>query len=123
MALTWSAASKNAANDARCARLNNGYLRIYTTGFSTLLAELRYGATAFGASALGVATANAMTAEDSCLANGTAATFRSYQSDGATEEVSGTVTATGGGGDLTLSSTACATGISITPTSHTITQP
>ena len=65
-----SNAAVSAAADAVCPLLNNGYLRIYSgtqpatadTALSsnTLLAELRFGATAFGAASNGVATANSI---------------------------------------------------------------
>ena len=53
-------------------------------------------------------------------ATGTAAHFRIYASDGTTAHLQGTVTATGGGGDLTLDNTSIASGQSITITAFTI---
>lgn len=52
---------------------------------------------------------------------GTAAHFRIYDSGGTTCHIQGTVTATGGGGDLTLDNTSIAAGQSITITSFTLT--
>lgn len=43
---------------------------------------------------------------DTAIASGTAVSFRLYESTGATCKIQGNVTATGGGGDLTLSATA-----------------
>lgn len=54
-------------------------------------------------------------------AAGTAAHFRIYDSAGTTCHVQGTVTATGGGGDIELQNTSIATGQAITITSFTIT--
>lgn len=54
-------------------------------------------------------------------ATGTAAHFRIYASDGTTAHMQGTVTATGGGGDLTLDNTSIASGQSVTITSFTLT--
>lgn len=54
-------------------------------------------------------------------ATGTAAHFRIYASDGTTCHAQGTVTATGGGGDLTLDNTSIATGQQVTITSLTFT--
>jgi hypothetical protein len=54
-------------------------------------------------------------------ATGTAQHFRLYASDGTTCHMQGTVTATGGGGDLTLDNTSIATGQSVTITSFTLT--
>lgn len=59
--------------------------------------------------------------DTSADATGTAAHFRIYASDGSTIHAQGTVTATGGGGDLTLDNTSIASGQSITITSFTIT--
>lgn len=82
----------NAAADAVCALANSGYLRVYSgsqpanadtaVSTQTLLAELRFGATAFGAAVAGVATANAITSDTSADATGTAAWFRVLKSDG-----------------------------------------
>lgn len=52
---------------------------------------------------------------------GTAGHFRIYASDGTTQHIQGTVTATGAGGDMTLDNTSIAAGQSITITSFTIT--
>lgn len=54
-------------------------------------------------------------------AAGTAAHFRIYDSGGSTCHVQGTVTATGGGGDLTLDNVSIASGQSVTITSFTLT--
>jgi len=51
---------------------------------------------------------------------GTAAHFRLYASDGTTCHIQGTVTATGGGGDMTLDNTSLATGQTFTITGFTI---
>lgn len=54
-------------------------------------------------------------------ATGTAGHFRIYASDGTTAHIQGTVTATGGGGDLTLDNTSIASGQQVTVTSFSIT--
>lgn len=54
-------------------------------------------------------------------ATGTAAHFRLYASDGTTCHVQGTVTATGGGGNMTVDNTSFASGQTFTVTSFTIT--
>lgn len=54
-------------------------------------------------------------------ATGTAAHFRLYASDGATCGLQGTVTATGGGGDMTVDNTSFASGQAFSVTSFTLT--
>lgn len=55
-------------------------------------------------------------------ATGTAAHWRLYASDGTTCHVQGTVTATGGGGDMTLDNVSIATGQAVTITSFSLTE-
>lgn len=52
---------------------------------------------------------------------GTAGHFRVYASDGTTQHIQGSVTATGGGGDMEVQNTSFAAGQQITVTSFTIT--
>jgi hypothetical protein len=54
-------------------------------------------------------------------ATGTAAHFRIYASDGTTQHIQGTVTATGGGGDLTLDNTSITAAQKVTITGFTLT--
>lgn len=101
--LTNSQASR--AADAVTARCNSGYIRVYSgsvpatadTALSsnTLLAELTFGPTAFGAASNGVATANAITQDSSIDASGTATFFRTFESNGTTVVFQGTVGASG----------------------------
>jgi len=94
-------AGVNAEADALAALLNSGYLRIYDgtqpatadTAVSTqvLLAELRFNATAFGASSAGVITANAITDDTDANNTGTATWFRALKSDGTTSVLDGNV--------------------------------
>lgn len=96
-----SNAGVNAEASALAALLNSGYLRIYSgtqpanadTALSgnTLLAELRFGATAFGAPVAGLLTANAITSDSDADATGTASFFRAYSSDGTTAILDGSV--------------------------------
>lgn len=55
--------------------------------------------------------------------SGTVAHFRLYASDGTTCHMQGTVTATGGGGDLTLDTVTVVSGEPITITGFTLTAP
>lgn len=90
-------AEANAVGDA----LNSGYIRIYdgsqptnadtAVGAQTLLAELRFGADAFGNASGGVITANAITDDSSANATGTATWARILASNGTTVWFDGSV--------------------------------
>lgn len=96
-----SDATVNAQADALATLLNNGYLRIYdgtqaatadtAIGAQVLLAELRFNATAAPAASGGVLTFNAITADSSANASGTASWFRAVKSDGTTAVLDGSV--------------------------------
>lgn len=74
------------------------------------------------ANASGGSKAKSGTWQDTSADNtGTAGYFRIYASDGTTCGMQGTVTATGGGGDLTVDNTSFASGQSFTVTSFTLT--
>ena len=66
-------------------------------------------------------TLNTVTADSSADATGTAAFFRIYKSDGTTGVLQGSVTATGGGGDLTLATVSIVASATVSLTSNTIT--
>ena len=132
MAYSFSRASRSAALVAAGARLNTGYLRIYSgtrpatpdTALSgnTLLAELRYAASAFGAPTPAepdMMTAAAIIQDASADATGTATFFRSFQSDGTTVEFDGNVGVTGS--DLNLNSVALVIGGPVLVNALTIT--
>lgn len=87
----------------------------------TLLATITLGDPAFGAAASGVATANAI-ATDTGDAAGTAGWFRAKDSDGNTV-LDGSVTATGGGGDMELNTTTISAGVNIDVVSWIVTMP
>jgi len=120
----------SAAADAVVDLLNSGYLRIYdgsqpatadtAVSGQTLLAELRFNATAFGAASSGVATAGDFTADSSANATGTAAWFRALQSDGSTVIFDGTVGTSGA--DLNLNSVSIQSGANVDVTAMTYTQ-
>jgi hypothetical protein len=107
-----------------------GTLKIYTgsqpaTGDTaasgTLLATVALGDPAFGSAATGTITA-ADPAAVTAVATGTAGWFRVQDSTGA-NVYDGDVTATGGGGALTLATTSVSTGLSIDITALTVTMP
>lgn len=94
-------ATVNAQADLLSDNLDNGYLRIYdgtqaatadtAIGAQVLLAELRFNATAAPAASGGVLTFNAITADSSANASGTASWFRALKSDGTTVVMDGSV--------------------------------
>lgn len=115
--------------DAVCALLNTGYLRIFdgtqaatadtAVGAQVLLAELRFGATAFGGATNGVATANAITSDTAANATGTASWFRALKSDGTSVVFDGSVGTSGA--DLNLNSTAIQVNAQVDCTAFTYT--
>jgi hypothetical protein len=92
-----------------------------TTATGTLLATVTLSATAFGAAATGTATI-VDPAGVTAVATGTASWFRA-KSGGGTAQFDGSVTATGGGGDLTLASTSVVTGTTVDVTGGTVSVP
>lgn len=123
-------ANRNRAADAVTARANNGSLRIYdgtppadanaALSGNTLLASLPMSATAFAAAVSGVATANAITADSSADASGTATFFRVLETDGTTVVFQGTVGVSGA--ELNLNSVSIVAGGNVSVTSLTYTQ-
>lgn len=85
------------------------------------VATLTFSATAFGAAANGIATAAAITDDTNCNA-GTVTKFTVF-SGGGDSCFTGTVTATGGGGDIILSSTSIGSGDTISISSLTYEAP
>lgn len=140
MATRLSNAARSAAADAVVDLVDvggPGFIRVYTgsqpagpdtlpTG--TLLAEFTLANPAFGAAVNGVATLDAtpvLTATG--LADGTAGWFRMLT---AAEEagdgqgiLDGSVTTTGGGGQLQLNTTTISTGVDVNITAGTVTMP
>lgn len=123
-------AAVNAEADALSDLLDNGYLRIYSgtqpatadTALSgnTLLAELRFAATASGAAVAGVITWSTITSDSSADATGTATFYRAFKSDGTSVVMDGSVGTSGS--DLNLNSVAIQAGaqVDITSFTHTI---
>jgi hypothetical protein len=130
MAIQTSIVARNAKLDALAPLADLGYIRIYTGAIpatpetavsGTLLAELRFGATAFGAAAAGVITANAITQDSSADNTGVAGTYRAIKSDGTTALWDGTVSTSGA--DLNLNSTSINAGVAVSISSLTVTLP
>lgn len=87
----------------------------------TVLATLNLPSDWMAASSSGVKAMTGTWQDSSADASGTAGHFRIYASDGTTCGMQGTVTATGGGGDLTLDNNVIASGQQITITSFSLT--
>jgi hypothetical protein len=128
-----SLASWNLALDSAMNVVNSGFLDIYdSTGTGqpatpdvavttqVKLAHLPLSATAFGASAAGVKTANAVTSGTG-LAVGTATWFRIYKSDGTTAVLDGSAGASAT--DLVLNDAAVTVGGTVQATSLTVSMP
>lgn len=116
--------------NALATEANSGYIRIYsgsqpatpeTAASGTILAELRFNATAFGAAASGVITANAITADSAADNTGTAGYYRALKSDGTTALWDGTVGTSGS--DLNLNSVAIQANANVSISSLTYTLP
>lgn len=128
------AAAVNAVVDLLDAGTGNPKIEIRTgaaadpdgAATGTLLATLLMdGTNAFGASTTAdpaVATANAIADDTSADADGTAAHFVAYDRDDAII-FTGTVTATGGGGDLELNTVSIVTGGTVSITAMTFSLP
>jgi len=82
---------------------------------TALLSELICAAT-LGTVSAGVLTFNAIAQDAGADATGVTTWFRIVKSDGTTHVMDGLVTATGGGGDITLSSTTLSVGVPVSIT-------
>ena len=131
MALQYSVAVCNAQLDALESTTGTAaLLRIYSgaapancaaAASGTLLAEMTLPSDWMAAASGGSKALSGTWQDASANATGTAGHFRLLDSGGTTCHAQGTVTATGGGGDLTLDNTSIASGQSVTITSFTIT--
>lgn len=116
--------ARNAACDAIVDLIDGGVGAgdlIFETSGDVEVATCPFSATAFGASAVGVATAAAITA-DSSATGGTVAQASIFDGD-ATKIMELTVTAPAGGGDIELSSLTVGAGDTVTVSSLTVTVP
>lgn len=131
MALQLSVAVRNARLDAIETQVGTSAVLKIRTGAApadcaaadsgTVLATLSLPSDWMAAASSG-SKAKSGTWQDSSADNtGTAAHFRLYASDGTTCGMQGTVTATGGGGDLTVDNTSFAAGQNFTVTGFTLT--
>lgn len=102
---------RTGAQPANCAAADSG----------TTLATLNLPADWMAAAASGQKAMSGTWEDTSGDADGAAAHFRIYANDGTTCHLQGSVTATGGGGDLTLNNVNIATGQPVTITGFTLT--
>ena len=134
MSATLAIIARNAALDAITALLANGFARAYTgakpatpqlAATGTLLFQLGLAATAFGAAANGVATANAISNDASADATGTAGYLRLFKSDGTTAvqdlDIGGTAQSTTG--EFQMATSSVVLGAIISCSSFTLTLP
>lgn len=125
MALTHSTSIRNRIADLVVDSIDvaasPGTLKIYHSDGTTVLATLTFSVNAFGSASSGVATANSISTSNATAA-GTATTFRIFDST-STEILRGSVTTTGGGGDLTITNTSIAINDPISVSSLTYTAP
>lgn len=131
MALQFSAAVRNSRLDAietaigvsAVLKIRSGAVpaSVATADAGTVLATLNLPADYMSAAAAGAKALLGTWQDAAADAAGTAAHFRIYATDGTTAHIQGTVTATGGGGDMTLDNTNIALGQQVNVTSFTIT--
>lgn len=121
-----STAARNAMADALVDQIDAGagagLWEIWTAAFGTLLGTLTFTDPAFGDAASGTATAANIADDASADSDGTANRLRITTSLPATV-YEGTVTATGGGGDLELSTVSITSGDTLSISSATVTAP
>jgi len=91
-----------------------------TADSGTVLATLNLPSDWLAAASGGSKSKSGTWEDTSADAAGTAGHFRIYATDGTTVHMQGTVTATGGGGDMTLDNTSIASGQQVTITSFTL---
>jgi len=104
---------KSGSAPATCATADSG----------TVLATLSLPSDWLAAASSGSKAKSGTWSDASADATGTAAHFRLYKSDGTTCQMQGTVTVTGGDGDLTLDSVSVTAAQVVTITGFTLTAP
>lgn len=131
MAMQYSVSVRNARLDVVESTISTApLLRIYsgsmpadcaTAASGTLLAEITLPSDWMAAASSGTKAKSGTWTDSSANATGTAGYFRIYDSGGTTCHVQGTLTATGGGGDMTLDNTSIASAQSVTVSTFTLT--
>lgn len=131
MAVKMSATVKNAMLDAIETSIGTSAVLKIRTGAApsaitdadsgTVLATLSLPSDWLAAASGGTKALSGTWSDTAADATGTAAHFRVYASNGTTQHLQGSVTATGGGGDLTLASTSIVADGVVTITTFVIT--
>lgn len=131
MAFQFSDAARNAALDAiETAAGATAILRIRSGGVpancgvtdsGAVLAEMTLPSDWLSAASGGVKSLSGTWQDLAANAGGTAGHFRVYSNAGTTCHIQGTVTGTGGGGDMTLDNTSIAANQQVTITAFTLT--
>jgi len=131
MAIQLSAAVRNARLDAIETAIGvSAILKIRTgsvpanvaaSATGTVLATLNLPSDWMAAASSGSKALSGSWTDSSADASGTAAHFEITATDGTTRHMQGTVTVTGGGGDMTVDSTSFTSGQAFTITSFTLT--
>lgn len=102
-------------------RTGSAPANVATADSGTVLATLSLPSDWMAAASSGSKAKSGTWEDTSADATGTAAHFRVYASDGTTAHIQGTVTATGGGGDMTVDNVSFASGQAFTVTTFTLT--
>jgi hypothetical protein len=133
MALQFSASVRNAMLDTIESTISTSAVLKIRTGAApatvatadsgTVLATLTLPSDWMAAASTGTKAKSGTWEDTSADASGTAAHFRIYASDGTTAHIQGTVTATGGGGDLTVDNVVFAAAQAFTISTFTLTAP
>ena len=131
MSFQFSTASRNAAPDAIETAIGTSAILKLRTGAApancaaadsgTVVATIPLPADWAAAAADGSKALSGTWQDTSADAAGTAAHFRLYDSTGTTCHMQGTITATGGGGDMTLDNPVIAAGQQVSITAFTLT--
>lgn len=131
MAIQFSVAVRNARLDAIETTISTSAVLKIRTGAApatvatadsgTVLSTVTLPSDWLAAAGSGAKAKSGTWQDTSADATGTAAHFRIYASDGTTAHIQGTVTATGGGGDMTVDSTSFTATQQFTVTGFTIT--
>lgn len=124
---TLATATRNAMADGAVDLIDGGSgagtLQIGTTGFASTLITFTLSDPAFGAAVTGVASASDLPIAAVAAATGTAAEYRVRDSAGNTIWSGASVTASGGGGEVQMTSLSITSGQSVNLTAFSFTMP